>query len=179
MKKTINLLILLIIIMLVSCNGESADKLLLGTWEGTMYVPKNEAAKMSAEPMPEGFGMELSAVVQATYHRGGKFNGEMEYTLRLIAPGQEVPLRFFVREAGTWNIHGDTLVETSTDSNVLPLDDLTKSVVKQSPELLTMITPIKGDSSSTKIAHITKSIAEFELLEPPFIKITLRKIDNT
>ena len=176
MRRYAGLSILIIALMLVGWTWKSTDELLLGTWKFTFYVPAEEAAKMSEEPLPEGLRMELSGSGRMTFHRGGKANSEGEFTLRLIAQGQELPLRFLIRDAGEWKVHGDTLVETSADSAVVPLDDLTKSVVRQSPEFQAMMTPVKGESSSTKIIHITEDMAEMELLDPPFYKLTMRKV---
>jgi methyl coenzyme M reductase subunit C-like uncharacterized protein (methanogenesis marker protein 7) len=101
--------------------------------------------------------MEMSVAGSTTYHVGYKYNQEGEVTLRLRKGEEERALRFFVRDAGVWKIHGDVLVETSEDSSVTPLDDLTKRAVENVPELKAMISPIKGETTSYELKEISES----------------------
>lgn len=161
---------------LYGCGGDDQQAMLMGSWQYSLYVPPAEAAKLSEEPLPEGASMELTATGTQTFHRGGKYNVDLKYTLRLKQGTQELPLRFSVRDAGTWEIHDNVLVETSSDSVVVPLDDITKRVVAEAPELKTMLTPITGESESVKIVHLSDSSAEFEMMEPPFLRLTFKKL---
>lgn len=80
-----------------------------------------------------------------------------------------------VREAGTWEIHGDTLVETIVNARIVPLDELTAKIANQSPEFQGMIAPIPGESVSSKIEHITETMVDLKPMEPPYINLVLRR----
>jgi len=166
---------LALITALSACSETSKTNMLIGTWSTSLYVSSEEAAKMSEEAFPPGMSMELTMNGTGTYHQGGKSNAVAEYTIRIKANDQELPLRFMVRQAGTWELHGDTLVETSIDSVVIPLDNLTRNVVSKSPEFQAMITPVKGEAVSIKIEHISKTLVEMRLLTPPYFRLTMHK----
>lgn len=175
MKKLALAAITMSFLVILGCNKPSLTDKLIGSWEVSSYISPAETAKMINEPLPQGLTLEMTLAGSTTYHIGGKYNSDGQITVRLKNSGQEVPLNFLVRDAGTWAIHGDTLVETSTNSVVTPMDQITKNVVKESPELQTMITPVSGESASSKVVHITETMADLKLLEPPYISMVMRK----
>ena len=159
----------------------STENMLIGSWESSIYISPGKMAKMSNEPMNKGDSMEMTASCSQTYHVGGKYNGDGEFTIRLRQGEQEIRLSFLVRDAGTWKMHDNILVETTENAVVTPMDEITKRVVKQIPELqtiVTMITPIRGESMSSKIIHISETTAEVKMMEPPYASFTLRKKVN-
>jgi len=178
MNKILAGTITVMFLLLSGCDRSSTENLLVGSWEASLYISSVDAAKMSEEPMPQGFSVEMTMSGSQTYHVGGKYNGDGKFTIRLKQGEQEIPLRFLVRDAGTWELHEDILVETTGDSIVTPMDEVTRKVVKQSPEFQTMVAPISGESTSLKVVHISETAAEFEMMEPPYISYTLRKKVN-
>jgi hypothetical protein len=154
---------LILIASVISLSGgcsffkKGADKVLIGTWAVSSYVSPAEAAKKAEEPISEGISMEMSMAGSTTYHVGKKYNQDGEVTLRLRKGGEEKALRFYVREAGTWEIQGDVLVETAGDFSVTPIDEMTKAILEAAPEFKSMITPVKGESTSYKLKEVSDS----------------------
>jgi hypothetical protein len=154
---------LILIASLISFSGscsflkKSPDKVLIGTWTFSFHMSPAEAAKKSGEPIPEGISMEMSMAGSATYHDGKKYNEEAEVTLRLRKGGEEKAIRVYLREAGTWEIHDDVLVETTVDFSVTPMDEMTKAILESAPEFKSIITPVKGESTSYKLKEVSDS----------------------
>lgn len=153
----------------------STEKMLIGSWEVSVYISPAEIAQMLGESLPQNLSIALTGSGSHTYHVGGKCNTDGQVTLRLNLEGQELPLNFLVRHAGTWEIHDNIIVETNINSVVIPNDPITMNVVNVSPEYQSMFTPGSGDSTSMKIIHISEKIAELKMMEPPYRSFTLRK----
>ncbi|RZK10137.1 MAG: hypothetical protein EOO46_11680 [Flavobacterium sp.] len=156
--------------------GSSYDKLLVGTWKTTVHIKPEAFATESEEEIPEGMEMEMKGEETSTFHHGNKFNREGEFTvwLRNNKTDEEIPLRFYSKEAGTWKVFDETLVETTEDGILTPLDDLTKNFVAENPDIATGITPIKGETTSSNILSITEAKADMEELEH-HLNYTMRK----
>ncbi|MBN2396063.1 MAG: hypothetical protein JXC36_06340 [Candidatus Atribacteria bacterium] len=157
------------------CSQSNIGDMLLGTWDVSLYLSPSQVAKISEDSFPNDLSIEMTMSGTQTYHLGGKYDGTVEFTIRLKFEEEEIPLRFLAKETGSWEIHGNVLVETTANSVITPLDDLTRKVVKKSPEFQTMVTPIAGESQSTKIIHISKTVAELQMIDPPYWDMTLRK----
>ena len=153
----------------------SHEKMLIGSWEVSVYFSPAEIAKMLGGSLPQNLSIEVTGSGSHTYHAGGKCDSDGHFTLRLNLEGQELPLNFLVRHAGTWEVHDNILVETTIDSVITPMDPITMNVVKVSPEYQSMVSPVSGESMSVKIIHISEKIAEFKMVEPPYHSFTLRK----
>jgi len=166
----------MIFVLLVGCEQGHPEKLLIRTWEASGFIPSHEMARLSKDPLPDGASMEMTYAGIQTYHLGNKYDGEATITLRMRNDDQEIALRFHMKDAGTWKLHGDTLVETSEDSVVTPLDDRTKTLISNMPELKASFTPVKGESTSSIIKHMSASTVELELQNPKGLNITLQKI---
>lgn len=160
MKKGAHLILIASVIsFLGGCSllKKAPDKVLIGTWTFSFYISPAEAAKKSEEPIPEGISMEMSMAGSTTYHVGKKYNEDAEVTLRLRKGGEEKALRFYLREAGTWEIQGDVLVETTGDFSITPMDEMTKAILEAAPEFKSIITPVKGESTSYKLKDVSDS----------------------
>ncbi len=155
----------------------STEKMLIGSWDVSVYFSPAEIAQVLGGSLPQNLSIELTGSGSQTYHAGGKCNSDGQFTLRLNLEGQELPLNFLVRHAGTWEIHDNILVETTINSVVIPMDPITMNVVKVSPEYQSMVAPVSGESMSVKIIHISEKIAELKMIEPPYYSFTLRKKD--
>lgn len=179
MKKNASVVLAATLIsFLASCFllKKSPEKILIGTWNDSIYVSPAEAAKKAEGPIPEGMSLEISASGSVTYHNGYRYNGDGEVTLRLRKGEEERALRFYMRETGVWKIHnGDVLVETSEDSSVTPLDNLTKEAVENVPELKAMVSPVKGETTSYKIKEISDSNILLEEKESGLTIVLKRK----
>ena len=175
MKK--NLLIIVVLIQfLLACDATSKREMLIGTWVDSISISAQDAAKLFDDPLPSGVTIELSGNGTTTYHHGNKYNSYGEATIRIkYEEGEEYPLRIMLIDAGTWELHGDILVETSTDSKVIPIDEDTRSFINEDPDMLDIFSPLKGDTTSVKINYITPSLADMELLDPPNVRYTMRK----
>jgi hypothetical protein len=181
MKRNRKLALLISIVILASlfftaCKKEDIENKMYGAWNISTYFSNEDILKLSEEPLPEGMKMEITLKGTQTYHRGGKYSGEAEWTLRYFNPDGEVSLRFFVKDAGEWSLHSDglELVETSTGSSNIPLDEITASFLKEVPEFTTFINSVKGETWSSKIVSITDTSLQLEL-DDPKIRMTLTK----
>ena len=172
-----NLLIIIVLIQfLLACDATSKSEMLIGTWVESLFISAQDAAKLFDDPLPPGVTIELTGNGTTTYHHGNKYNSYGEATIRIKnEEGEEFPLRIKLIDAGTWELHGDVLVETTTDSIVIPIDEFTRSVINEDPEMLDVFSPVKGDTTSAKINYITPSMVDMELLDPPNLRYTLRK----
>jgi hypothetical protein len=174
MKKSASVILTAILIsFLGSCRDQ--EEFLIGTWLMSSYLSPAEAAKQSEGSIPEGMSMEMSVSGSTTYHVGYKYNEEGEITIRLNKGGEERALRFYVRDAGVWKIHGDVLVETSEDSSVTPLDDLTKEAMENAPAFKAMVSPIKGETTSYKLKNVSDSKILLEEKESGLTIVLQRK----
>lgn len=160
MKKSAYLILIVsVIIFSGGCSffKKSPDKVLIGTWTFSFYISPAEAAKRAEQPISEGISMEMSTAGSTTYHDGKKYNEEAEVTLRLRKGGEEKTMRFYMREAGVWEIHNDVLVETTGDFSLTPMDEMTKAILEAAPEFESVITPVKGESISYKLKEVSDS----------------------
>lgn len=174
MRKILIGLLALFVSLCCGCS-KSIEEMLIGSWDFSIYFSASDVEKMSGESFPDGFSIEITAVGNQTYHVGGKYDGTGEFTVRMTVDGQEYPLKFFIKDAGSWEIHDDVLVETTGDSIVTPMNEGTEQVVKEIPILQAMLTPVSGESQSTKILHISETLVEFQMLESPYMNFTLEK----
>ena len=173
-KHSIASMIVLLVI-LSGCDHKQPEDQLIGTWEASGFIPPHEAARLSGESMPDGATLEVTYSGVQSYHLGNKYDGEGTMTLRVRDNGREIALRLYVKDAGSWQLHGNTLVETSKDSVIAPLDDLTKTLISEMPELKAGFMPVQGMSSSSEIKHMSASTVELELQNPKGLRVTLRK----
>ena len=70
--------------------------------------------------------MNIKHTGKTEYHTNGQLNtsGEMTFRLTVEANGQEVTMKFNIREAGKWQVTDSTLTETTEDGEITPADDL-------------------------------------------------------
>ncbi|MEM6328002.1 MAG: hypothetical protein AAF791_12865, partial [Bacteroidota bacterium] len=85
---------------------------LVGSWTYSAYVTPKEVARLSDDPIPKGVEIDMTAEGSSTYHANGRYDTNAEVTIRVRQAGQEVPLRFLRRDAGTYEVQNDVLFET-------------------------------------------------------------------
>lgn len=175
MKLSARMILMATLISLSVACAKSPEKVLIGTWTFSSYISPAEMAKKSDDPIPEGVSVEASVTGTTTYHVGYKYNEEGETTLRIRSGGRELALRFYVREAGVWAIHGDVLVETSGDSTITALDETTKQFLESSPEFKAIISPVKGESTSYQLRDVSTSKIILEEKESAITIVLQRK----
>jgi len=186
MKNT-HLLFILMFLCFISCKNdkkgtaptgtstqiESADasKLLLGRWETHTTIEEDQFKEAMDGDIEEGMSGRM--IIQQEYHfiKGNRYNGEAEITFILMMENQApLPLHFYAKESGTWNLHDDTLVTVSEDSKITAMDEITKSVLDNVPEFKEMIQPNKGEATSFNIKTVTESV--LKMADESFSKLT-------
>lgn len=172
-KSTFYLLHLFILSILLSgCGDNSVENKMYGTWEVSAFFSNADFEKFSEEPIPDGVEVEMTIQGTQKYHKGGKYNFEGEVTMRMKSAEGEIPLKFYIKNAGEWSLHasGKELVETTTDGTFTALDELTEAFLKESPELAASFKPIKGETETSRILSISETVMEIQEDET---KITL------
>ena len=168
MKQNLLMPILLVMGLLVGCtqSGNTEDKL-LGSWSFSLFVSPSEFVDMSKDPLPPGATMAMTMEGTTTILHGHRYNSEGRATLRLEMQGKEIPLKFLIRESGRWEMHDDVFVQITEDGVVTPLDDMTRSIVADSPEMTALFAPVKGASASSRILNISDNEMNIVTLEEP------------
>jgi hypothetical protein len=158
-----------------SGNLKNPDNVLIGSWTTSSYISPAEAAKLSETPPPPGVSLELWMNGSATYHVGGKCDGEGEITFRIRGGDRGQSFKFYLRSACVWKIHGDILVETTEDYSMTPMDDVTRAFVEADPQFKAIMEPVKGESTSYKLKEVSDSKILLEDQELGFTTILRRK----
>jgi hypothetical protein len=158
---TSHLLSLLIVSMLLGgCGGYSVEHKLYGTWDCSAFLSYADVRQLSEEPMPDGEEMEITFKGVTTYHKGGRYSGDGEFAIRIKTIDGELPLRFYVRDAGEWRLHSDgkELVESSFDMVITPFDELTETFFKESADLAAFFQPVRGETTTSRILSISDTV---------------------
>lgn len=163
------------LVMLITGCQPSVQEQLLGEWESSMFVNAQKFAELSDDPIPPGMQLELTYSGNFVFHHGYKYTEAGELVMRIYNNGEEVALRFAVRDAGTWEVHDAVLVQTTTDSKITALDDISRNMLAQSPELADAFTPVKGESYSSDIQRIDDDFVDLKMKEAPYLEVTLRR----
>lgn len=172
MKKII---LLVAIFLVVSCKTNDKSSLLLGAWETSAFINQNQLEKAFKEEAEEGMRMEMTFNETHEFLQGGRFNNEGEITLRLGMGNQEIPLKFYVKESGTWELHESNIVQVTQDYKIVPMDETTKNVLANAPEFKQMIEPVKGEASSFEILSLSKTVMQLTSNQLPGITLTYNK----
>jgi hypothetical protein len=174
--KTLGCVVMLalMLISLSGCKLESAEDRLYGNWEFSTVISGSEFKKLS-----EGIQGELVMNGTQSYHKGGKYSGDGEMTMRFGVDGVELmpPLRFYFKDAGEWTLHanGKELVTTSHDGFLAPLDESTEAFLESSPETAAALKPVKGQTSTARILSISDGVMTMQEDQAKFI-INMRRI---
>lgn len=170
MKKTKTLITTILIAVSAVCStgfaNESIREKMLGTWKLSEYFDASDLREFSNDPIMSEAEMTIKGTVD--YHRGGKYNSEARFTLRMNTTEGEISLKFMMRESGEWTLysHGKELTETTVDATFAPLDDFTKFLLEESPGLAASLKPIRGETSTSKILSISDRLLEIETDDP-------------
>ncbi|MEM6721919.1 MAG: hypothetical protein AAF611_21505 [Bacteroidota bacterium] len=140
-------------------NNEKAE-LLLGRWETSTFMNETQVQKIFKDDMEEGMSGEMTLVDAYHFIKGNRYNQEGEMTITLKMGGQEIPLKFYGKQSGTWSIHDNTLVTVAEDSKIIAMDDFTKNVLANAPEFKEMLQPNKGEAISLEIKMLTKKVLQ-------------------
>ncbi|MCH2196499.1 hypothetical protein [Kordia sp.] len=177
MKNT-HIILVLTLTFFISCkndtksagqNGSSTSQesinrstLLLGTWKTSTFINEDQVKKVFKDDMEEGMSGEITLVDEYQFIKGNRFNQEGELTLTLKMGGQEVPLKFYAKQSGSWSLHDNTLVTVTEDAKVIAMDDLTRNVLASAPEFKEMLElePTKGESVSLEIKALTETVLQ-------------------
>jgi len=176
-KSPFYLLTLLIISILLSgCGRNSVEDKMYGTWEISAFFSNADVRKFSEEPIPDDVEIEMTIKGTQSYHKGGKYSGDAEITMRFRTDEGEIPLKFYIKDAGDWSLHanGKELVETSSDAAFTALDKLTEAFLKDSPEIAASFKPVKGETTTSHILSISETVMEIEEDESK-ITLTMKK----
>lgn len=138
----------------VTTNEKPDVDTVLGNWQFSMTMLPADFRKQSNEPIPEGVEITMEGNGTQQFHRGGNYSGEGSMTYRIESPDGNIKLKFMLRDVGTWNINGDKITQTTTDGSIIPMDEITKSTLKQSPEVAEVFRPIKGSTVTSTILSI-------------------------
>jgi hypothetical protein len=163
-----------LIVLITGCQPSMQEQL-LGEWESSMFVDAKKFAEFSDDPMPPGMQVELTYSGDFVFHHGNKYNESGEMVMRINNNGQEVALRFAIRDAGTWEVHDSILVQTTTDSKITALDDVSRNMLAQSPEFAEAFKPVKGESYSSEILRSGDDFIDMKMKEEPYLEVTLRR----
>ena len=171
------LVLILPSLLLTGCGQSSVESQILGTWDVSAFFSNEDFVKFSEEPIPDGVEMEITMKGTQVYHQGGKYNGEGRMTFRVRTSEGEVSFRFYLKEAGEWELHssGKQIVETTVDSTFTPLDELSRNFLEESPEMAASMKPIRGESSTLTILSISDSVMQMQLQEEPQLKLTMSR----
>lgn len=176
MKKLIkDKLALFLVLILFGCSSNNYDEKILGTWESSVYIDANKARTMFGADAGNGIEMEATFTTTEEYLRGGRYNSEGMVTLRMTSNGQEIPLKMMIKSSGSWEIHENYLVAINEDSKVTSMDETTRSILRNSPELASGFKPVKGESSSIEIVSIKGSTMQVKMENFPGLLITYQK----
>lgn len=151
-----------------------AAEAFVGSWTYTSYVSPREIAEVSDDPIPPGVEIDLTAEGATTYHANDRYDASAEVTIRVRQAGQEVPLRFLRRDAGTWEVSDGVLFETVTSGRLTPLDATTRQFLRETPEVAAFISPIEGETASTTIESVSATAIDLQEQESQ-LRFTLRR----
>ncbi|MGB0720935.1 MAG: hypothetical protein ACPGU7_00935 [Gammaproteobacteria bacterium] len=154
---------LLLIAMSLSGCGESAPSVrdrIVGTWG---YALKYEPDQSTV----------FDASGTQTYAADDSLHGTAEATLTLIDAEEQRVLRFNLVYRGTWQVQaeGTELGEVIEDQEWLPMDERTREILKQDPELARSFTDNEPETSTSKILLLTDSVMELEDKEDPDFRV--------
>lgn len=153
------------IVFFVGCWHNSTEDKIYGTWEYTYLLDNEYFKKNSKEPIPKDLEINMEIKSVESYHKGGIYNAIGEVIIRYKAPQGELPLKFFIKDVGTWSFHADgkEIVATSTDGAFTPMDKISEAALKESPMLAALFQPIKGTTVTSHILSISKDIMEVKV----------------
>lgn len=151
---------------------QSSD--IVGTWDLNTFIDSDEVAELSDDPIPPGVEIDMTVTGSSTYHVAERYDTDAEIVLRVRQAGEEIPLTFLVRQTGTWELVGDVLSETVVSGNVTALDEITQAVLDSDPEFAAFITPLSGETTSSRIHSATASTLDVEELGSS-LRFTLRR----
>lgn len=152
MKKLIYISTFLFFI-LAACSSTNYSEQIIGTWESSVFIDESKARAMFE--VEDGMEMQATFTTTEQYLKGGRYNVVGYITFRVFANGQEISIKLYLKESGSWEFHDNFLITIVEDSKVTALDDITRNIIANAPEFTEMIEPVKGESYSIEIVSIT------------------------
>jgi len=143
-------------------NKNKYEELLVGTWKFSEVISGDEALiKIFKNKTEIPTEIETASIIvesTATYYKGGSYDGEGEATwqYKLISnETKELKIRYSV--SGKWNLSGNELNETITDASVVPANDLSRELYKNSQPKLSDFEMTIGSTSTSEILDLNES----------------------
>lgn len=157
------ILVVIMVILFSGCWRDSTEEKLYGTWEYSYLFSNEYFRKISKEPIPKDIEIDLTIKGVESFHRGGLYNGYAELTMRIKTPKGELPIKFFIKDAGNWSLHNNKeIVATSVDAIFTPVDQISEAFYKESPMLVSLFKPIKGATATSRIMFISDNMIEIQ-----------------
>jgi len=148
------------ILIFSTCQNSSNDyeKKIIGDWKYSVYLDNDEVKELfgGEDEMPQGVTAEMTMKGTDEYLIGNRYNTDSKMVMRFDAAGNEMKLSFNFLGSGSWKIIDKEIVTILEGSDITPLDDFTRQMIKQSPELLESMTPPIGMSESAEIIELTE-----------------------
>jgi hypothetical protein len=174
MKKIARVFPFVLCIFALSCGQQSNEEKILGTWNISAQISSSEFRENPEEPIPEDVDLSLKASGTQTFQKNGTSSDESEITLTIKGPNGVMPLVFHCKGTGSWSVDGDKLSETIEESIAVPANEMTKMVVKESPDILEVFQPKKGELVISTILSISDTAMETQSDETK-IKVTYKR----
>lgn len=154
----------------------SLDQKILGTWETSVFIDQTKSSELFGE-MDDGMSMEMTISTNEQYLRANRYNADAEMTMRIYYYGEETSLNFLMRDAGTWEIHDNEVITISDGANISALDEDTEFILQSDPQFAESMTPIKGQSSSSRILEIAEDHMMTESDDLPGLVFSYKRVN--
>lgn len=178
------IILLLVLFGFAACKQRKTgiDKqVFLGSWNFSEHIPFDKLKEMPdfKDGLDGVKDAEMNLTGKTQYHTNGQYNtsGEMTFRITVAENGQNVNMKFNIREAGKWQVTDSVITETTEDGEITPADDITKSMAAEDPAMLKELRPVRGETTSDKIIVATPAL--IELFDPSSkLKMTMRKTER-
>ena len=159
-----------------SMSAHEAEKL-KGQWALESVADSQQLAIMS-----ESTGVQLQRMTRkgtSVYSQNGKSRHEYEWLISgKERDGSRFTFVFYVTLNGQWSFDGQTINEYVEDAKLAPVDNATKAIVNQSPEVLTSFQQELANQQISLVA-IFDGNEKLDLADPELGVVTkLRKLHN-
>jgi Lipocalin-like domain len=132
---------------------------LTGTWNLTEKISHQQLKSFLGEEIAEAEYAEMVLTGTQSFFGTGMYDSKGQLTIRIKnnQSGEAVRLFFNYQESGTWRIDGDIISGTVTGGNYTPADDATRQAAAASPELTTVLTPVKGETTQLLVVSVKQN----------------------
>lgn len=147
---------------------EKLDKSLFqGAWNFDEHISYDELKQMPEFKEALGVISDAEMDIKGTnnFNSNGRYTmkGTVALKMKTADSGQEVTMRFEMRETGTWTLKDSVLTSVTEDGDVMAADDATQQITGEDPDMLNDIRPKKGEATVDEIKSFTAT--QIELLD--------------